>query len=74
MAKAAKQPSDYTLTLELSRDEAETLLFVCGSISGATKTPRQHTNAIYDALGEAGVATIFPPASGSINFDGAPNE
>jgi hypothetical protein len=69
MAKATKQPADYTLILELSRDEAETLLFVCSAISGMPlTTPRRHTDAIHNALRDAGVPANVHSATGSINF------
>lgn len=56
MAKATKIPSDYKVTLELSKDEAETLLCLMNCIGGSSSnSPRKHTDQIALALDEIGV-------------------
>lgn len=44
------------VTLELTAEEAEVLLFVVTSITGSDKGPRGKTAAIYRALSSAGVS------------------
>lgn len=57
MAKAKKVKAEYELQLTLSRAEAETLLFVCGRIGGCSMdSPRKHTDELFRALKDAGVA------------------
>ena len=55
MVKAAVVAGTPKVTLELSMEEAETLIFVDGFIGGGNSGPRQHIHSIADALTAAGV-------------------
>ena len=54
MAKATANNVKEKYILELSKDEAQTLLDVVRHIGGSSSTRRKHTNAISFALGETG--------------------
>ena len=61
MAKATKNlpPRTYTVTLELSQNEAETLYIVTRHIGGPSEiTRRGFMDAIGDALRDAGVKAV----------------
>lgn len=78
MAKATKTPSDYTLTLELSREEAEMMLFILRQIGGSPEGKRGICDSINLALLKAGVDVVdadllpllspFPCTRNSIYF------
>lgn len=62
MAKAEKRIDTYVYTLELTEDEALTLRVVLNNIGGDPRTTRRHlTDAINNALYEAGVNTLVEP-------------
>ncbi|MGW6597894.1 hypothetical protein [Streptomyces sp. NPDC055036] len=51
-------------TLTLSKEEAEALMVLTGSISGdGSLSPRKHTDAVYRALSRAGVVTWDKPVA-----------
>lgn len=62
------------VTLTLSREEAELLKLVTGSVSGAPEfIGRKHSSAVYYALSRAGVGTnsdFTRRMSGSLRFTG----
>ena len=55
MAKAEVVAGTPKVMLELSMEEAETLIFVDGFIGGSNEGPRQRIHSIADALTAAGV-------------------
>jgi hypothetical protein len=62
MAKAQKLEKtiiEETVTLTLTKEEAQALLAVTGLISGSTESPRKHTSAVHFALVGAGVRDAF---------------
>lgn len=64
MATATKIHSEYRLKLELSQQEAETLLFVMRQIGGSPRnSPRGITDKINEALCDAGVTIISLPTA-----------
>lgn len=61
MASATKYGSPYMLTMTLSKDEAEVLLFILDRIGGKYSGPRGHSAAISSALYGADVELVgFP--------------
>lgn len=65
MAKATKHPvENYTVTLELSQEEAEVLRCLVGNIVGSTSTARGVTDQICDALITVGVPYVNHRISG----------
>lgn len=61
MAKARTETKTVvteTVLLELSPEEAETLLAIMGKVAGSTTlSPRKHTDAVSSALHSAGVSS-----------------
>lgn len=56
MAEVKKVPvEDYKVVLTLSKQEALSLMTVCGAVGGSNETYRKHTENIYLAL-----RNIFP--------------
>jgi hypothetical protein len=56
MATATKTQSDYKVTLELNRMEAETLATILGRVGGDPVTSRRkYSGAIYSALVRTGI-------------------
>lgn len=56
MAKATKRREEYTVTLELSRIEAQAIARVCTLVGGLpVSTWRKHTDAVSNALSEVDV-------------------
>lgn len=75
MAEASKQTVTVeTYVVTLSKDEAESLRFVCNNVAGCPeKSRRKHTDAINRALRLAGVvAPCFDDHVGRINLDAVP--
>lgn len=71
--KTEKKTVEETITLTLSREEAEALLTVTGSIGGSQKTARKHTSAVYYALLDLGISAKFNKyKSGSFQFNESP--
>jgi len=56
MAKATVKQAEVVVTLTLTSLEARALHALVGSVTGSSeRSPRKHTDAIWAALGEAGV-------------------
>ena len=74
MAKATKQQiTTYTITLEMTQDEAETLKGVTEFIGGPENGKRGHMSKIGHALYDAGIRSGFTgsdidPANRAIYF------
>jgi hypothetical protein len=70
MAKAVKKAvvPAYTVTLELSDQEALVVHALCGIVSGdSASTNRKHSSAVYHALAAAGVDSH--PARATLGLD-----
>jgi hypothetical protein len=61
-------PPPDKIQLTLSLPEANTLKALTGSVIGGMDTPRKHTDAIYDALHQAGVDELFHLVVRNIEF------
>jgi hypothetical protein len=52
-------PVERTFTMELTEQEARTLFYLCGSVTGSdTNSRRKHTAAIFYALDALGIKTV----------------
>lgn len=61
---------DTYVDLRLSEAEAETLLALLAHVEGGNNSRKKHTNAIQDALFDAGLAPPAPTSGGYRPFTG----
>jgi non-ribosomal peptide synthetase component E (peptide arylation enzyme) len=63
MAKAAtemKTVVEETVTLTLSKEEAEVVMTLAGSVTGSSETsPRKHADSVYYALSAEGLTARY---------------